>query len=54
MLFHSIDKFIILIEIVFRFITRDSQIINTKIIIDTIEIYDPIDDTIFHLENASG
>lgn len=53
-LFHSIDRFSVLILIVGLFDDIDSQIINIRKEIDSIDKYDPIDDVVFQNENASG
>lgn len=51
---HSIEEFILLIEIVLRDAESASQIIHIKKITETKEIKDPKEETIFHVIKASG
>lgn len=51
---HSIELFLLFVEIDLREVDKASQIIHIKKITDTKEIRDPKDETIFHEIKASG
>jgi len=53
-LFHSSEKFEFLMEIINRLCDDDSHSRYINRIIEMIEMYDPIEDTMFHEMNASG